>query len=496
MRAWRNGLRQVRRHRTGTLSRLAAIALATGAGVGASVAGAGLPAQSRAATGTAAPALLIADVNVIDGTAGPSLRHSDVWVVGGRIAAVLPHGGRLPGPRRRNFVRLDGRDRYLVPGFIDAHVHLVGGAFRRGAGSAAASTPDERAAIRALQGYLYAGFTTVYDAGNDGPFILELRRRQRAGDFPSPRLLATGFYLTAEGGRGAGGPARIGTPLHEGAAAQADLDRQLAAAPDLQKFMYEPQGIGPMPLVPALQREALRQAIGFFHAHGIRSTIHASTEAAAREALDAGVDSFAHVPAAGVLTPEFVRLVADRRIPLATTLVVFDDIIRLGQGAEYLRDASFTQLIEPAELEDRAAARALYRGMGWPAWFEALMPYLRRNVKALDAAGAVLALGTDKSFAPYAWREMQLLAAAGIEPSHILRMATLDAARYLGMEPELGSIAVGKRADLVLLGADPTVDITNVQRVEAVIQDGRVIDRRSLDVPANAGKAARQLQMP
>ena len=111
------------------------------------------------ATGAEPRPLLIADVTVIDGTGAPPLRHRDVLIEGGKIAAVKQHS-----TRRSTATRIDGAGKYLMPGMIDVHVHIVGGAFRRGRDLQKSTPDDVLSGIRALQGYLYAGFTTVYDA--------------------------------------------------------------------------------------------------------------------------------------------------------------------------------------------------------------------------------------------------------------------------------------------------------------------------------------------
>ncbi len=420
--------------------------------------------------------LFISDVTVIDGTGAPPRAHQDVLIERGKIAAITAHGRR----GRSGAKRIDGAGKFLLPGLIDVHVHIVGGAFRRGRDLEKSTPNDDLSGIRALQGYLYAGFTTVYDAGNDGPYIFGLRQRQRAGAFAGPRLLASGFYLTAPNGRGnRGGDARIGIALQDGPAGVKTLDDQLARAPDIQKVTYEGA------VANSLSKETMRQAVAYLLAHGMRTTVHISTEATARDAIDVGVDSLAHTPTGGVLTDAFVKMAADRQIPIATTMSVFDDIIRLGEGTAFLREPMYTALIEPEELDDRAASRDRYNSLGWTKSFALMMPALKQNIKALNDAGAVLALGTDKSFAPLALREMQLLSETGIPPLHIIKIATLNAARFLNRADDLGTIAPGKVADLVLLSADPSRDIMNVQAVEAVIQGGSVIDRKKLDVPIN-----------
>ena len=143
------------------------------------VAAAPLAAQQR-------PPLLIHDVTLIDGTGRPAVAGASVLVEGDRITRIAR--GRIEAPA--GATRLDGRGKFLIPGLIDVHIHLDG----------ANQTAD--VGIRALHGFLYSGFTTVYDAGNAPDFIFALRARERAGEIASPRILATGGVVTAPGGHG------------------------------------------------------------------------------------------------------------------------------------------------------------------------------------------------------------------------------------------------------------------------------------------------------
>ena len=82
-------------------------------------------------------------------------------------------------------------------------------------------------------------------------------------------------------------------------------------------------------------------------------------------------------------------------------------------------------------------------------------------------------------------KELELVVAAGITPFEVIKIATLNAAIFLGQEDELGSIEVGKLADLVLLDADPGADISNVKRIIMVVKGSAIIDREKLDLPIN-----------
>lgn len=114
-----------------------------------------------------------------------------------------------------------------------------------------------------------------------------------------------------------------------------------------------------------------------------------------------------------------------------------------------------------------------------------MTPIAQENIRLINEAGGVMALGTDKSSGPALHREMELLVAAGISPLDVIRIGTLNAAKFIGKEKELGSISVGKLADMVLLDADPLADIDNAKKINMVIKNGVIIDRSKLELPAN-----------
>ena len=142
------------------------------------------------------PPLAITDVTVIDGTGRPASPGMTVIVQSGRITRIERAGASVPAGAQV----IDGRGKFLIPGLIDVHVHL------RGGGSRASEQPitaaQEQDGVRALHTFLYAGVTTIFDAGNQGSFIFALREKARTGAIVSPRIFATGGTVTSPGGHG------------------------------------------------------------------------------------------------------------------------------------------------------------------------------------------------------------------------------------------------------------------------------------------------------
>jgi imidazolonepropionase-like amidohydrolase len=428
--------------------------------------------------------LAIENVTVIDGTGGPNAANQTVLIEDGVITAVgATDSVQIPQAADR----LDGAGKFLMPGWIDAHIHLIGAGQWRGLDNPPGVEIDFAAAQSALHSFLYVGVTSVFDAGNNPDLILEMRRRERAGEIVSPRIFATGHALSWPGSWMAGTFHGVGVP--DWPETVKVLDAQIAVQPDLQKLVVEPFGGGPSPAGPSIPDEVVAKMIAYLHEHGVRTVIHATKEPGARNAIDAGIDALAHPVSAGRVNPSFTQLLADKQIPMATTLSVFDEIVRFGEDPSVIDTPLNRFVFGTEEIAARQAkGPPLYSSLGWTTWFKALMPYLKENVRTLYDAGGVVVVATDRSNGPLYFRELELLAEMGIPAADLVRMGTLHGAKFLGREDDLGTVAAGRRADLVLLDADPTADIRNALEIAEVIKNGTVIDRGVLDLPGNRAR--------
>jgi imidazolonepropionase-like amidohydrolase len=437
-----------------------------------------------AARQAAAPALAITNVTLIDGTGRPPVPGTTVIVEGGRIARIdrvdrddrvdragagLPAGAQV----------IDGRAKFLMPGLIDVHVHVRGGGNR--ASEQPITAAQEQTGVRALHTYLYAGVTTVFDAGNQGSFVFALREKARTDAIVSPRIFATGGTVTSPGGHG--GPFYVEAWPQD----RSVLDRHLAGRPDLVKIGQDEHGWGTRPLITQLPEALLEQIIRYYHSKGVRSTIHISNERNAVEAIYAGVDTLAHPVIQSPVSASFVNLMRVRRVPMASTLTIGESYSRLAEHPEYLDEPMYRDTTEPAEIARlKTTESPRLRTDRWAQWMKVMTPVAQENLRRLNEAGKdIVALGTDRSSGADVHRELELLVAGGISPADAIVIATRNSARLLGKLDELGTIEVGKLADLVLLDADPTVDITHTKRVALVMKNGVAIDRKALDLPVN-----------
>ena len=430
------------------------------------------------APATFADTLLIENVTLIDGTGRPSVAGVSVLVDGDRISRIAR--GSIDAPRGAK--RIDGSGKFLMPGLMDMHIHLRGAVELTPEGLFEVTT-DRTTGIRMLHSYIYSGVTSIYDAGNVPDFMLGLRADERSGDLVSPRIFATGSIVTYPGSHGGN---EWATLIDDWPEAKPVLDAYLERGPDLAKLTYEERGWGAREMIPLLPLDLMQKTIQYFNDHGIRTTVHTSSEYRARQAIFAGVDTLAHPIIQGPVTEDFARLMGAKKIPMVTTLTIGENYSRLAEHPEYLDQPLYQATVPADDIEIlKTERRKEYQERKWTWWMQIMTTIAQENLQKINAAGGVLVAGTDQSSGPALHRELELLADAGIPPSEIIRIATLNGAIFLGKEREMGSIEEGKIADMVLLVADPTTDINNAKEILEVIKNGKIVDRSALNLPIN-----------
>jgi imidazolonepropionase-like amidohydrolase len=408
---------------------------------------------------------VIRNVTLIDGTGRGSVPNATVVIEGNRITDAGAHAQAPAGARI-----IDGTGKFLIPGLIDAHIHLRGGR-----GSTA-----ERDGIRALHSYLYAGVTTVFDAGNRPEYIMALRTKEQNDEILSPRLFATGGTVASPNGHG--GPYNV----EAWPADRKLLDDHLATKPDLAKIGQDEHGWGVRPQINQLPDDLLEKIIRYYHSKGVRIIIHVSNEHNAIEAIYAGADTLAHPIIQAPMSDQYVKMMSVKHVPTVSTLTIGDNYSRLADHPEFLDQPLYRDTLEADERQKlKTEESAKQKENRWAAWMKVMTPIAQENMKRLNDTGKdIVAAGTDQSSGPALQRELELLVASGISPADTIVIATRNAARALGKLDDLGTIEVGKLADVVLLKADPTRDINNAKLVDLVIKNGQAIDRAKLDLPA------------
>ncbi len=428
--------------------------------VGAALAAAAAPAaRAQAPAAAPPPAVAIRVGTLIDGTGGAPVRNAVIVVRGDRIEAV---GASVRAPSGARVVDLS---RYTVlPGFIDAHVHLasrplgVGDFVHRGVtddegDDALWGAADARATLR-------AGFTTVRDVGSGTFANVALKRAIDAGRVSGPRMVVAAHLIGISGGHcDLDGLAPGVVPEHgplEGIANSPDQVReavrlQVKYGATVIKICATGGVLSQGDQIGAQQmtEEEMRAAVETAQMLGRRVAAHAHGNAGIKAAIRAGVTSIEH---GSFLDDEAVRMMVEHGTWLVPTLF-----------------AGWS--VGSPEAAARLPAWMAEKGRG--AW-EAM----QRSIRLAVQGGVKIALGTDAGVDPHGQnaREFELLVTVGgMTPMQAIQAGTMNGATLLGMEHDVGSVEAGKLADLVAVTGDPLADITVLQHPAFVMKGGEVV---------------------
>src|SRR5712692_1076486 len=376
----------------------------------------------------------------------------DVLVSEGRISA-LGKSGSLSVERQETVMyAMDGMT--LLPGLIDCHVHIFADAGPEGRINA--DEPPGLSLLRAayhVRCTLEAGITTIRDLGGQEHMEFALRQAITAGYCTGPRLILAGKLLsmTSAGADAFRGMYREADGADEVRKAARE---QLKAGADVIKVMATGAVMTPgeKPGASQFTFEEMCAAAEEAHKVGRKMAAHAHGSAGILTAVQAGADTIEHCSLL-CESPEAMRLMAERGVFLVPTLAV-------GIMSQHAKDI-------PAFMaeKDRRLLAAHYR-----------------SVRLALEAGVPIAMGTDAGV-PFVKHgdnavELPLMVQAGLTPMQAIVVSTSNAARALGLQEEIGTIEVGKRADLLILDGNPLQDIDIVKRKECirmVVQDGNVV---------------------
>ena len=428
---------------------------------------AGLIGSIAAAGVEAQPPSIVAlrGATLIDGTGRPPLPSSTIIVSGERIIAVGPEASVTIPPGARV---IDVRGRTIFPGLADLHVHLQGG------------WDGERADYlnfsRYLDSLLYSGVTTVLDTGNSMAFITQLKQEIKAGRLRGPTLFCVGPMIDSTD--------PIWPSLAEPLSSYGQVPRLIARLVDNHVDMVKGYaGLSDLHLT-ALAQEArkvnLRVIADVWERNGSISTSRT------------GIFAFAHAPHAVDVSPDLAREMADRGMGVISTLTVRESFANTRmQDLSFLDQPLIRDVTPPNFLTEirQAAAHGDFPMTGpnldtYRQW----LPRANANLMMMWKAGVLVAAGTD---APYPGvfqgeglhRELELLVAAGLTPVQAIQAATGNAAKFMqGESADWGSIAVGKRADLVVVSGHPDERIGDTRTIVDVMQAGRLLDRAALRI--------------
>jgi imidazolonepropionase-like amidohydrolase len=387
---------------------------------------------------------------VVDLEGGKPLRDAVVLVDGERIAAI---GSRADTKIPEGAQRVDVAGKWLIPGLMNMHVHL--GLILPGKLEAELANETEagaalRMAANAEQ-VLQAGVTTVRLPGEHRYGDIALKKSINKGESHGPRIFSAGEAVVITGGHGS----EAGVTYADGPDELVKAARkQISLGADWVKILIS-GGIatdGGAIAEALMTPEEITAVVDAAHRFGAKVAAHSGSPAATSVAVDAGIDSIEH----GYMLD---RPVLQKMAKAGTWLV-------------------------PTIVVSQPATQPFFEAIGSPPWYlerrnsvgklhwESLRTAIEENVN--------IALGTDQlpnepnDGTTATAREAEYYVAAGMTPLRALRAATIEPARMLGADQDIGSLAVGKYADIVAVGADPVADIKALRSISMVMKGGTI----------------------
>lgn len=391
--------------------------------------------------------IALTGVNVVDVDGKAPVRNAVILIDGEKIARIGPAASTTI-PEGARIIPLPGK--WIAPGLMNMHVHLA--LNLPGAARIHDEQPDSLA-LRTLdnaQKSLRAGITTIRLVGSDAGVDFTVKRMIDSGIFDGPRIHTAGSSIVATGGHGkteVNGAAEFARAVREQIKRGAtwiklgisggisDTHGEIAASP--------------------FTKDELETAIEVAHRNGVKVTGHNGSPIAAEAAIEAGIDCFEH---GYFLTPEVLTRMKQKGVWLVPTIVV-----------------------------SQQGAKEFYKKIGSPDWYLARVDSTgKAHWQMLQSAiriGTPIALGSDQ----YPWepnegttatvREAELYVEAGMTSLQALRAATIESARMLGVEKQVGAVRPGFLADLIAVDTDPTVDIRALRTISFVMKGGKPIPR-------------------
>jgi imidazolonepropionase-like amidohydrolase/ABC-type multidrug transport system permease subunit len=436
---------------------------------------------------------LIKDARVFVGD-GRVLESANVLVRNGRIEKLIE--GRIDDVKPYRAEVLEASGKTVMPGLIDAHVHLgsPGGVLK-----SASDYDADRLFDRELSAYLYSGVTGVRSAGDSLEAGLAARAGIASGERQGAELFLCGPMFTAPGGHGTEYFDRVPEPYRKQVLAQvvrtpstpaeaaAQVAALKAAGVDAIKAILE-AGV-PGRAFPRLDTSLLAAIGKAAHEAGLPLAVHTASDRDILDALAAGAASIEHGTFAEPIPASTLARMKESGAALVPTLAVVEAFEALTAGRLDPLSRSLVQQVAPPGLLD--ATRAALAGSGARQITDSFKNWKFSSARAMEMtksafdAGVPLVTGSDSGnfllvHGPAIHRELQLWVKAGIPPAEALKAATSGAARLLGAGNRIGLIQPGYDATLVVVEGNPLEDISVTERIWAVLFKGERVARGDL----------------
>lgn len=402
---------------------------------------------------------------LIDGNGGPPIERAAILLEDDKIRAIGTEE-TVAAPAGAPVEVIDYGDKTVLPGLVDAHVHLIGIGDGR-AGDELATLPDEVLTVQAARNartHLYSGVTTVRDCGAKNQTTLRLRQAMEMGITPGPKLLLTIRPVAIVGGH----LSYFGIEATGQVECRAAVRQLIKEGADFIKITATGGSTRTsFALRPSFTPDEMRAIVDEAHKFGKHAAAHCASSQGMVNALDAGVDTIIHgifkePDGSNKFRPEIAERIAEQGVFVNPTLHGSRGRVWLMEGEMESRELNQE---EQAELDNM-------RGE-----FESRLDCFAR----MRDMGIRMACGSDSAWGRYQMGGFQHEIAAhvegGMSPMEAIVSATSDAAASCWVADQVGTLGEGKQADVLVVDGDPSSDAEALWNVVDVFQNGNRVDR-------------------
>jgi imidazolonepropionase-like amidohydrolase len=394
---------------------------------------------------TSAQVTVLSRATLIDGAGGAAQKEVSIVIEGGRIRDLGP-SSKIAAPPGASVVNVAGK--FVVPGIINAHGHV-----------GAKTAPQ-------LRQYALYGVTTTTSMQTDPDEVVQVRDAQKRGELRGARVSTIKYRFAPD--------PEVTTPEQ----ARAKVDETVAAGADYIKLWVD-GGFGTRAkLSPEFCAAVLEQA----RKHGKLTFGHAYELADAKMLVEQGLNVLAHNIRDREVDAEFIALAKQKNLTLIPTLVRDEGLFIYGEAPAWIDDPFFLKFVPPERLAVlKTKIRDEQAKHPQRALFKAGFEMNKVNLKKLSDAGVRIALGTDSGGAADRFfiqghsehREMELMIQAGLTPMQVIQSFSKGASEALGINKELGTLAKGKAADLLVLEKNPLENVAHMRSIQTIYLGGK-----------------------
>jgi imidazolonepropionase-like amidohydrolase len=418
---------------------------------------------------------VLTNFTLIDGTGRAAAPNSAMIITDGRITWVGP-ASALKKPQGAQTLDLSGK--FVMPGIMNMHGHL---------GNVIDFVQDPKYftrenAEKQLKQYARYGVTTMVSMGSDQPPVFDIRKEQRAGRPHETRVFTAYKGFTGVGGYPTTAAGMKGVPFEVATNAQIDQDvKQLADMKvDLVKVWVDDH-LGKDKKIPL---DLVKHIIADAHQYHLKAAAHIFYLEDGRTLVNAGLDALAHSVRDKPVDDAFIAAMKAHGVYQIPTLSREASMFVYGSYSKMLDDPFFMKAVSGPMLKTLKTAEYQKKQASDPDFKEypEFLKTAQSNLKKLHDSGVKIAFGTDTGVplripGYFEHWEMQLMSEAGIPARDIIVAASKNAAEFLGVSKDLGTLETGKWADLVVLTRNPLDDIKNSRSIESVMIAGNAVER-------------------